>query len=46
MRVLIDLHAAVTAGREAGRDGAETLDASIWRFIENYAARRAYVSRI
>ena len=46
MRALIDLHAVITADREAGRHGAETLDGSIWRFIENYAARRAYVSPI
>ena len=46
MRVLIDLHTAVAADCGAGRDGAAALDARIWRFIRDYAARRAYVSPI
>ena len=46
MRVLIELHEMLERRGEAGRAEMEDLCLRIWRFIENYAARRAYVSPI
>ncbi|HLZ83322.1 MAG TPA: hypothetical protein VKQ54_07110 [Caulobacteraceae bacterium] len=43
-RVLIDLHAAVEAAADDGAAWAPALDATIWGFLDDYVAKRAYDS--
>jgi hypothetical protein len=44
MRVLIDLHAAAEAAADEGAEWAVALDSQIWRFLDEYVAKRAYDS--
>lgn len=44
MRVLIDLHAEVEAAEDAGAEWAPPLDRTIWAFLDDYVAKRAYDS--
>jgi len=44
MRVMIDLHAAAEAAADGGADWAPALDRAIWRFLDEYVAKRAYDS--
>jgi hypothetical protein len=43
-RVLIDLHEAVEAAVDDGAAWAPGLDATIWSFLDDYVAKRAYES--
>ncbi len=43
-RVLIDLHAAVEAAADAGAGWAPALHKTIWGFLDDYVAKRAYDS--
>jgi hypothetical protein len=42
VKLLIDVHAAVEAAEEAGRDWAGPLNQRIWTFLDRFAANRAY----
>jgi hypothetical protein len=42
LAALIEVHTAVEAAMAAGAPWSEGLNAAIWRFLEGYAARRAY----
>jgi hypothetical protein len=44
LRVLIDLHAAVEAAADHGAEWAPALDRTIWGFVDDYVAKRAYDS--
>jgi hypothetical protein len=46
MRVLIELHREAEKVEQLGEAWAIGLNAEIWRFLENYAARRIYRSPI
>jgi len=44
MRVLIDLHETVEKAMDEGAAWAHALNARIWRFLDEYVARRTYQS--
>jgi hypothetical protein len=42
VKLVIDVHAAVEAAEDAGRDWARPLNLRIWTFLDRFAANRAY----